>query len=211
MGDRKFDRKKRNSGKRHRNSIMLITGEGKNQTEKLYFNSFNEYHGKYVIRFVNTGLDTDPARMLRSMTKAWKRNNLSRRDGDKAYIVLDMDCNPQKVQQIKELQKTTDDIQFIMSNPCIEIWFILHFSYTTHQFKDSKEPKRELTRYIPEYTESRDISNELRNHLEEASENVLKLKRHFESINITWGNADCNPMTDVPEILRELGALDKEK
>ena len=79
---------------------MLITGEGKNKTEQLYFSSFNEQHGNYVIRFVKTGLDTDPSRMLRSMKKAWTANGLNTKNGDKAYIVLDLDCDPQKIQKI---------------------------------------------------------------------------------------------------------------
>lgn len=65
MAERNFKKKKRNNVQRHRKPVMLITGEGKNKTEQLYFSSFNEQHGNYVIRFVKTGLDTDPSRMLR--------------------------------------------------------------------------------------------------------------------------------------------------
>ena len=46
---------------------MIITAEGKNETEKLYFQSFQEQYGKYNIRFVKTGMDTDPEGMLKSM------------------------------------------------------------------------------------------------------------------------------------------------
>ena len=43
-------------------------------------------------------------RMLKSMESAWKRYELSAKNGDKAYIVLDMDCNPRKVKLVKELE-----------------------------------------------------------------------------------------------------------
>ena len=112
MAERNFKKKKRNNVQRHRKPVMLITGEGKNKTEQLYFSSFNEQHGNYVIRFVKTGLDTDPSRMLRSMKKAWTANGLNTKNGDKAYIVLDLDCDPQKIQKIKSLQKSSKNKKF---------------------------------------------------------------------------------------------------
>lgn len=207
MADRNFQKKKRNVVNRQRKPVMIITAEGKNKTERLYFNSFQEQHGKYAIRFVNTGHDTDPAGMLKSMETYWKNNELSLKYGDKAYIVLDMDCSAEKIKLVKELQKTSKNIRFIASNPCIEVWFILHFAYTTHQFKDSREPKRELARYIPGYQESTDVSAIIRSRLSEAQKNVEKLYAYYQSINTNWGDVECNPMTDVLEILKELDVL----
>ena len=91
MADRNFQKKKRNDVRRKRRPVLIFTGEGKNNTEKQYFLSFQEQHGKYSIQFVNTGFDTDPRGMLKSMESAWKRYELSAKNGDKAYIVLDMD------------------------------------------------------------------------------------------------------------------------
>lgn len=206
MADRNFQKKKRNDVKRKRKPAMLITAEGRNKTEKQYFNSFQDQHGKYSIRFA-TGLETDPVGMLKAMEKAWKKNELSEKDGDKAYIVLDMDCKPEKIQLVKELQKKSKNIQFIVSNPCIEVWFILHFIYTTHQFKDSKEPKKELAKYIPGYEESMDISAILRPMLNDAEKHLEQLKGYYETLGVAWGDADCNPMTDIVEVLEELEVL----
>lgn len=205
MADRNFQNKKRNVIKRHRKPIMLITAEGKNKTEKQYYLSFQEQHGKYVIRYVGAGLDTDPEGLLKTMRNAWERNELFDNNGDKAYIVLDMDCSPEKINLVSALQKKDKNIRFIISNPCFEVWFILHYVYTTHQYKDSKEPKKELTKYIPEYEESMEVSEILLPKLENAYKNVDKLKKHYEAIGTSWGDADCNPMTDAGEILKELG------
>ena len=206
MADRNFQKKKRNDVKRKRKPVMLITAEGRNKTEKQYFTSFQDQHGKYSIRFA-TGLETDPVGMLKAMEKAWKKNELSEKDGDKAYIVLDMDCKPEKIQLVKELQKKSKNIRFIVSNPCIEVWFIFHFIYTTRQFKDSKEPKKELAKYIPEYEESMDISAILRPMIEDAKKHLEQLKGYYETLGIAWGDAECNPMTDVVEVLEELEVL----
>lgn len=207
MADRKFQKKKRNNITRKKRPIMTFTGEGKNKTEKQYFLSFQEQHGKYSIQYVNTGLDTDPAGMLKSMENAWKRYELSVSNGDKAYIVLDMDCSLQKIKLVKKLQETSKNIQFIVSNPCIEVWFIMHFIYTTHQFKDGREPKKELGKYISGYEENMYISEIIRPRLEMAVKNVEKLMVHYESIGIKWGDAACNPMTDVVDILKELDVI----
>ena len=206
MADRNFQKKKRNDVKRKRKPVMLITAEGRNKTKKQYFSSFQDQHGKYSIRFA-TGLETDPVGMLKAMEKAWKKNELSEKDGDKAYIVLDMDCKPEKIRLVKELQKKSKNIKFIVSNPCIEVWFILHFIYTTHQFKDSKAPKKELAKYIPEYEESMDISAILRPMLNNAENHLVQLKGYYETLGVAWGDADCNPMTDIVEVLEELEVL----
>ena len=94
-----------------------------------------------------------------------------------------------------------------MSNPCIEVWFIMHFIYTTHQFKDGREPKKELGKYISGYEENMYISEIIRPRLEMAVKNVEKLMVHYESIGIKWGDAACNPMTDVVDILKELDVI----
>ena len=203
MADRNFQRKKRNDVKRKRKPLMLIVAEGKNKTERRYFSSFQNQYGKYNIRFV-TGLETDPVGMFKAMDKAWNKNELSTKDGDKAYIVLDIDCKIEKIQLIKQLQSKSKNIRFITSNPCFEVWFVLHFIYTTHQFKDSKEPKRQLTKYIPEYEESMDISMILYPLLDTAVKNLERLKKHYKTLGIVWGEIESNPMSDAIEILREL-------
>lgn len=87
MASRNFQKKKRNEVKRKRKSVMLITAEGRNKTEKQYFSSFQNQYSKYCIRFVK-GLETDPLGMLKTMKRTWEKNELSEIDGDKAYIVL---------------------------------------------------------------------------------------------------------------------------
>ena len=61
MADRNFQKKKRNDVRRKRRPVLIFTGEGKNNTEKQYFLSFQEQHGKYSIQFVNTGFDAKRA------------------------------------------------------------------------------------------------------------------------------------------------------
>lgn len=186
MAGRNFQKKKRNAASRQQKPVMLITAEGKNKTEQLYFTSFQSQHGKYSVKFIKTGKDTDPAGMYKSLETYWNSKDLSEENGDKAYIVLDLDCNEQKAKLIEELARETEEIRFIVSNPCIEIWFLAHFGYSTHQFIDSKEPKRELRRYVEGYEESTEIAEVLKPLLPVAMANAERLRKHFEEMGAKW-------------------------
>ena len=119
---------------------MLIMAEGRNKTEKQYFGSFQDQHGKYVIRFV-TGLETDPVGMLKALQKAWNKN--------------------------------------------------------------------ELSKYIPGYEENMNISEILSPMLDMAGKHIERLKEYYDALGISWGDVDCNPMTDVSEVLKELEVFGK--
>lgn len=207
MADRSFQKKKRNVASRQRKPVMLITAEGKNKTEQLYFTSFQSQHGKYSVKFIKTSKDTDPAGMYKSLESYWKNNDLSGANGDKAYIVLDLDCCEKKAKLIEELSKKSKDIRFVVSNPCIEIWFLMHFVYSTHQFIDSKEPKRELRKYINGYEESTEVAEVLKPLLPKAMIHIERLKKYHKEMGTKWISSKCNPMTDIPEIIEELEVL----
>lgn len=183
---------------------MLITAEGKNKTEQMYFTSFQRRRGKYSVRFVKTGNYTDSVGMYNALNTYWNKNDLSETNGDKAYIVLDLDCMKPKAVLIEKLAEKSKNIQFIVSNPCIEVWFLMHFCYSTHQFTDSKEAKKELRKYIQGYKESMEVTEILKPLLPRAMANIEHLKKHYAEIGSKWVSAECNPMTDVPEIIKEL-------
>lgn len=204
MADREFQKKRRNTEKRCKKPVMLITAEGNNKTERLYFTSLQKQHGKYSMKFVKTSKDTDPDGMYKSLDNYWRNNDLSKKYGDKAYIVMDLDCNEQKAQRVEALSKNSENIQFVLSNPCIEVWFLLHFSYSTHQFMNSKEPKRELRKYINAYEENVNIASVLEPHMHSAMRNVERLRDYYQRLGISWGSVACNPMTDVQRVVTEL-------
>lgn len=85
-----------------------------------------------------------------------------------------------KINTVKRLKKKSENVRFIALNLCIEVWFILHFVYTTHPFKDSKEPKKDLAKYIDGYKESMDIAEVLRPNLEDAKKRIKQLKAYYK-------------------------------
>ena len=52
-----------------------------------------------------------------------------------------------------------------------------------------------------------DISAILRPMLNDAEKHLEQLKGYYETLGVARGDADCNPMTDIVEVLEELEVL----
>ena len=53
------------------------------------------------------------------------------------------------------------------------------------------------------------ISEILSPMLDMAGKHIEQLKEYYDALGISWGDVDCNPMTDVSEVLKELEVLGK--
>ena len=195
---------------RKQKPLILIIAEGKNVTEAQYFKSFRKQNDNFNIQVLTPGHITDPAGMQRRILKYWKDKGLDDKQGDVAFIVLDLDCSQDKAQLIKKLSKKTNLTEFVISNPCFEVWFMLHFRYSTHAYASSSEVIRDLKCYIPNYEKNAQVAMLLSDNLEIAIENAGKLKDHFDSLQVEWPSEACNPRTDVPviiDIFKKLSAM----
>lgn len=201
---RQFSVKARNTHTRKPRPILLLIAEGRNVTETQYFRQFQKQHAPFRIKFITPGSDTDPEGLLKKALRFWEANDLSVENGDKGYIVLDLDCNDSKGKLIERLEKSTEVTQFIVSNPCFELWYLLHYKYTTHVYLNSSELIRDLRTYIPDYEKNLDVSGRLSENTDTALANALKLQRHFEKLGYRWPSNEENPRTDVPVILQTI-------
>ena len=120
---------------------MAIIAEGKNATERHYFSSFNSQKAKYIVHMVSGGGKTDPENLQKEIEKFWDKNGLSAEEGDLAFVVLDLDCDNKKAEVIRQQPNTNSE--FIVSNPCFEVWFLEHFNYSAHAFNSSDEVIKE--------------------------------------------------------------------
>ncbi len=210
MKARKFTAKKRGTAIIPTNPVIVLIVEGRNVTETLYFRQFNKPHAGYIIKVLASGSSTDPEGMLENLNRFWIENELNPERGDRGFVVLDLDCDDRKGKLIRSLEKKSEVTHFIVSSPCFEVWFLLHFRYTTHAFNNSAEIIRELRRYISDYEKNRDISGKLSGYTNIAYENAKKLVRYFEKDANQWPSNDCNPRTDVPDILEVIRMLKDE-
>ncbi len=206
---RKFSTKDRDEENLREKIKILIVAEGKNnKTEKNYFNSFRKPNGKYDLLARGSGGPTDPLHMKERFEELWKHEELSSSNGDLGFIVLDLDCNKvdkTKASTIKPLSmQLGQNVSFIVSNPCFEVWFLLHFRYSMRSFMSSDKVIDELEKYIPNYKKSKDISSTIAGNLDTALDNADRLNNRYDSENLDWPSDKCNPRTDVPTIIHTL-------
>jgi len=194
---RKFERKRRNTETRKQKPIILIVAEGTNVTESQYFKSFQRQNAKCNIRIIIAKHITDPEGMLKALQQKWHDLGLDSRKGDRAYVVLDLDCDDDKADLIAGLESKTKEVKFIVSNPCFEVWFLLHYRYSTKQYYSSEAVVKDLKTLMPDYEKNLDISDQLESMNCEAIGNAEKLRRYFDELGYKWPSNACNPRTDV--------------
>lgn len=147
-GKRNFNRKSKSKEKKKR---ILILTEGE-KTEPLYLKKFCEYFGLNSIQFSSSdsGVCVEGKRVGSAPISiaCFAKKETLRKEGtgksktpywDIIYCVFDRDTHPtfeKAVDEIHTLQKNNPKriIKAIVSDICFELWFLLHFSYSTRQF-----------------------------------------------------------------------------
>ncbi len=106
-------------------NTALIVGDGR--TEQLYFESLNKRYGKISIISLGTrktGIDQS----IRFARNVAKHRQLNTSDGDLVAIVMDIDGRYYEEDIARMYRKCKEKgYSLFLSNPCIEIWFLLHY------------------------------------------------------------------------------------
>lgn len=201
---RSFSEKKRDTFTKTPKPLLLLIAEGRNVTESQYFRQFQKQHSAFNIKILTPGSATDPEKMLETLERYWGMYDMSFTRGDRGYVVLDLDCNVKKARLIEKLERGSKIARFIVSNPCFEVWFVLHYRYSTHVYSDGDEVIKDLKKFIPGYQKNTDVSETLSEMMDTALENAHKLVEYYEEMGYRWPSNECNPRTDVPEIINEI-------
>lgn len=195
---RKIEQLKRNRRIRRIKQTVLFEFEGNNMTEENYFKHFQNRNNDYNVKFAY-GHDTDPVGMIKSLINYMKKEDINMENGDKIYCVFDGDLNINKQKRIDEAIKLaeTENIDIIISTPSFELWYRLHYSYTTKTYSSNKDLIKDLKKYIPNYEKNMDVYNLLEKYTKVAIENSKKLEE-YQLNNLKKLNAiECNPYTSV--------------
>lgn len=183
-----------------RRPIYYFFSEGKkNQTERLYFRNFN-HSLNYSIRFVNSN-ETDPEGLLSFAKKYLKRNaELSDRIGDRVFILCDID-NEEKRQKIVSSglvdRAKKSKMTFVFSNPCFEIWFLNHFTFTRKEYT-SLQLLNDLKKYLKEYEKNVNYFDELQKRTVEAIKNS---KHQYDNAEMSVPPCPGTNVFEVVELL----------
>ncbi len=148
---------RRKSHYRKTRKIILIVVEGE-KTEYNYFNALkNNLKLSGVTVDVTPSKNSDPINVVKHAQHLDKqRRKESKKEDkliyDKVFCVVDGDTDVNNLRTARE-QAHKDKFEFILSVPCFEIWFLLHFAYSTKSYNCCKEVIKSLRnkQYWPEY------------------------------------------------------------
>ncbi|MCF0110927.1 MAG: RloB domain-containing protein, partial [Erysipelotrichaceae bacterium] len=138
---------------------MIVVGlEGKNVTETNYLNHFNTISRKYHITF-SKGNATDPMGVVEDTIRTIGNSDFDCAYGDRAYCLIDTDYGKNREKDLKEAIQTAGQnrIEVLLTNPTFELWYLLHFRYSTKKYMNNDEVISELCEYIPNYQKKSDV------------------------------------------------------
>lgn len=189
---------------RKQKSKILIAAEGKNKTEKTYFSNFEDGTKSYNISYAK-GNNTDPLNLVQMLIKQIENMGLDLQDDDMAYCIFDTDTNPDKNKIINEAIQLAkkNNIKIITSSPCVELWFLLHYDYTTSNMSNEEVIKR-LKKFYPKYEKNVNICPEIIKNLDKAIERAKKLEKYQLDNNRRIGTVEANPNTEFYKIVEYL-------
>lgn len=135
-----------------RSKILIVT-EG--YTEKKYFEKFRERDVDYEV-IVRKSPDNNAKKVLKFCISEIKNLGLDIKKGDSAYCVIDVDYNSEDTLNkiLKDAKK--ENIHVILSKPCFEVFFILHFDRGIDGLAEPKDAETELGNYISGYCKTKD-------------------------------------------------------
>ena len=121
---------------------------------------------------------------------------------DEIWCVFDRDNHAGVDQVLQEAQR--EGLKIAFSNPCFELWFLLHFRYSTRP-RSANETLRDLKKKLPDYEKAdEDVYGKLLAMQPAAIANAKTLLAyHLEIGNIQYDN----PSTSVHELVERLNDL----
>jgi hypothetical protein len=230
--------------KRKVKPTILIISEGKD-TEVNYFKEFNLKYVNVDIKIAdknsagkNKSRKTDPSHLVdKAIDYIEHKYDISKEDGDSVWCLIDVDLNyknpdpiNQRIEELERAYKKTKDyekerkkiINLGISNPCFELWYLLHYIYTTGNLKNYDTVKNKLVKetLLKDYEKNKCINSLLHDKTAEAIKNSVKLKTHHESlgrilINFKESSSifnardiiESNPYTNVWELVKYIEEL----
>jgi hypothetical protein len=187
---------------------ILVFCEG-TVTEPQYFDDFRrEEHNALVDVIIDSDGGSPKTLVERAAAQKKQAEKEAKRFADEnlkydeVWCVYDVDQHPKLADAYQ--QARDNGIELAISNPCFELWLLLHFADQNAHIERNKAA-RLLRTHIPGYAKRAAFDN-LRQGYENAVKRAKILKQRCESS----GNEGCNPSTEVYRLTEHIRALSKE-
>jgi hypothetical protein len=207
---RKAGTLKRALAKRAPYDMVLIVCEG-GKTEPNYFSELRDALRLNTanIEICGKECNSSPRDVVDFAIEKYKAS----KDYDRVYCVFDRDQHQTYNEALDRIRQTNlkknHKILAITSVPCFEIWFILHFGYSTKGYVAGQgsicaQVVKDLKQHIPGYEKgSSGIYRQMQDKTDTAVTNAKKLSRYNIDVETD------NPSTKVHQLVEHLTTLGK--
>lgn len=193
--------------------IFLLVCDDK-KTSPIYFNNYNIRNNPLKIETPDSG-GKDPLTLVQFAVDLLKDeyDYLNLDNGDAVWCVFDRDDVPlDKITQAYDLAKEKN-INVCFSNPCFEVWFLLHFTDYTFTLGKCDNVITKLKEHIPKYAKNVNYYNDkLKANTKDAVRRAKKLCELHENCGTCLIGRDSDPSTQVYTIIEAIskftGCLD---
>ena len=201
-----YSSRKRGNRKEYR--TLVIVCEGK-KTERNYFNRYRERKSGLLILTPNSSV-TDPENLVDFALSQIKKYDINLNKGDEVWCVFDADRHTDKnIKKAKDL--AGDKIKLCLSNPCFELWYLLHFYYFGNRVSTS-EVQNKLANYIKNFDKAKDYFDLFLPKRDKAIQNAKKLNQKHKTARIELLSTQSNPSTQVFQLVEYiLDTIQKNK
>ena len=169
----------RKTNKRPLRQSLLIVVEG--DTESFYFSQLRSECSTHSVQIIVKQKDSEntPKRMVDYA----ERLNYQR-EFDKIWCVFDQDTKKKAPGSYEEAIQKAKSHKFDIANssPCFELWFLLHFTFTTRNFENCKQAEDTLREHLSDYCKKQEylknLFKRLLPQLPKALKNCAKLRKY---------------------------------
>lgn len=193
--DKSFQRRGRPDRQPRQRILIVCEGE---KTEPIYFKEL--HRSKRVpaeVEICGEECGSHPKNVVEFAVKKISRATRDKLPYDKVWCVYDRDEH-QKIEEV-HVKARANSIEVAFSNPCFELWYLLHFKCHTAHIERG-EVINELLMYIPKYEKGLKMFSILPQS-RVALEHAEKLRERHEN---SYRTVDSNPSTTVDLLVKAL-------
>lgn len=194
------------SGRRKRKPVVYLICEG-SETEIRYFKRFRSRDCN--IDIIPIPSQYKSADKLVQKAQATIGNNPYYPDeGDKIWCVFDRDDNTNgMIAKAKQIAQK-EGYQIAFSNPCFEVWFLLHFNGQATAIENCEAVIKLLKKKgrLEQYEKNKDVYEQLKPFQEVAIDRAKKRIATLKQEHIDIFTRESNPVTTVAELVEYLSS-----
>ena len=180
--------------------LIVIAAEGR-ATENIYFEAMRQELCATNVQLVVLNREDDnsnPANVHRQIKDFMDEYNIL--DDDQLWIVIDRDDWKEKMlADIAQLCLQNSNLRFCMSNPCFELWLILHLEDIEDYSEEDKKNLFENPRLSTHGTWTKYHLRKLMGHYQESDYDPSILLPHVEEAICRAEKLDINPKDRWPQ------------